>query len=267
MKATLCESLFGNIFTFVIKCIKMRLKDNIAIVTGGARGIGKAIAELFAGEGATVYIWDLLDIGSETAKELSSKGYQVEFNKVSVTDRTQIEAASQAIFDKHGKIDILINNAGILRDKSLFKMTDDEWDASIDVNLKGTFLCTRAVAAYMRQNKYGRIVSAASTTGLRGNFGQANYAAAKGGIMSMSKTFAIELGKHGITSNVIAPGYTQTHMTDTIPKEIQQMALMQIPVGFIADPIDIAQGYLFLASPEARFVSGITLPIDGGFTR
>ena len=146
-------------------------------------------------------------------------------------------------------------------------MTDDEWDASIDVNLKGTFLCTRAVAAYMRQNKYGRIVSAASTTGLRGNFGQANYAAAKGGIMSMSKTFAIELGKHGITSNVIAPGYTQTHMTDTIPKEIQQMALMQIPVGFIADPIDIAQGYLFLASPEARFVSGITLPIDGGFTR
>ena len=117
MKATLCESLFGNIFTFVIKCIKMRLKDNIAIVTGGARGIGKAIAELFAGEGATVYIWDLLDLGSETAKELSSKGYQVEFNKVSVTDRTQIEAASQSIFDKHGKIDILINNAGILRDK------------------------------------------------------------------------------------------------------------------------------------------------------
>jgi len=245
----------------------MRLKDNVAIVTGGARGIGKAITELFASKGATVYIWDVLDIGTETAKELSEKGYSAEFNKVSVTDRSQIEAASQAIFDKHGKIDILINNAGILRDKSLFKMSDDEWDASIDVNLKGTFLCTRAVAAFMRQNKYGRIVSAASTTGLRGNFGQSNYAAAKGGIISMSKTWAIELGKHGITSNVIAPGYTQTDMTDTIPVELQKMAMMHIPVGFLADPIDIAQGYLFLASPEARFVSGITLPIDGGFSR
>jgi len=245
----------------------MRLKDNVAIVTGGARGIGKAIAELFASEGATVYIWDVLDMGTETSKELSAKGYAVHFDKVSVTDRSQIEASSQAIFDKHGKIDILINNAGILRDKSLFKMSDDEWDASIDVNLKGTFLCTRAVAAFMRQNKYGRIVSAASTTALRGNFGQSNYAAAKGGIMSMSKTWAMELGKHGITSNVIAPGYTQTEMTETIPKEMQKMALMMIPVGFIADPIDIAQGYLFLASPEARFVSGITLPIDGGYSR
>lgn len=245
----------------------MRLKDNVAIVTGGARGIGGAITELFASEGATVYIWDVLDEGADTAKELKAKGHAVAFNKVSVTDKSQIEAASQAIFDKHGRIDILINNAGILRDKSLFKMSDDDWDASIDVNLKGTFLCTRAVAAFMRQNKYGRIVSAASTTGLRGNFGQSNYAAAKGGIISMSKTWAIELGKHGITSNVIAPGYTQTHMTDTIPEAIQKMALMQIPVGFLADPIDIAQGYLFLASPEARFVSGITLPIDGGFTR
>jgi len=245
----------------------MRLKDNVAIVTGGARGIGGAITELFASEGATVYIWDVLDAGADTAKALQDKGYNVEFNKVSVTEKEQIESTAQAIFDNHGKIDILINNAGILRDKSLFKMSDDEWDTSIDVNLKGTFLCTRAIAAFMRQNKYGRIVSAASTTGLRGNFGQSNYAAAKGGIISMSKTWAIELGKHGITSNVIAPGYTQTHMTDTIPKEIQQMALMQIPVGFLADPIDIAQGYLFLASPEARFVSGITLPIDGGFTR
>lgn len=245
----------------------MRLKDNVAIVTGGARGIGGAITELFASEGATVYIWDVLDEGADTAKTLQAKGYNVEFNKVSVTEKGQIESTAQTIFDKHGRIDILINNAGILRDKSLFKMSDDDWDASIDVNLKGTFLCTRAIAAFMRQNKYGRIVSAASTTGLRGNFGQSNYAAAKGGIISMSKTWAIELGKHGITSNVIAPGYTQTHMTDTIPKEIQQMALMQIPVGFLADPIDIAQGYLFLASPEARFVSGITLPIDGGFTR
>lgn len=245
----------------------MRLKDNIAIVTGGARGIGKAIAQLFTAEGATVYIWDVLDIGAETAKELSGEGHNVFFNKVSITDRAQVEAAAKQIFEQHGKIDILINNAGILRDKSLFKMTDAEWDASIDVNLKGTFICTQTVAGYMKQNKYGRIVSASSTTGLRGNFGQTNYAAAKGGVISMSKTWAIELGKSGITSNVIAPGYTQTDMTDTIPKEIQQMALMTIPVGFLADPIDIAHGYLFLASPEARFVSGVTLPIDGGYSR
>lgn len=245
----------------------MRLKDNIAIVTGGARGIGRAITELFAKEGAVVYIWDVLDLGADTAKEISANGHEVHFQKVSVADRDQVNAASKSIFNTHGKIDILINNAGILRDKSLSKMSDDEWDLSIDVNLKGTFICTQVVAAYMRQNKYGRIVSASSTTGLRGNFGQTNYAAAKGGIISMSKTWAIELGKHGITSNVIAPGYTQTEMTETIPKEIQQMALMTIPVGFLADPIDIAHGYLFLASPESRFVSGVTLPIDGGYSR
>lgn len=245
----------------------MRLNGNIAIITGGARGIGKAIAKLFASEGAKVYIWDVLDVGEATAQEIRAEGLDAVFSKVSITDKSSVEAESAKIFEAEGKIDILINNAGILRDKSLFKMSDEEWDASIDVNLKGTFLCTRAVASYMRQNKYGRIVSAASTTGLRGNFGQSNYAAAKGGIISMSKTWAIELGKHGITSNVIAPGYTRTDMTDTIPEEIQKLALMQIPVGFIADPIDIAQAYLFLASPEARFVSGITLPVDGGYSR
>lgn len=245
----------------------MRLKDNIAIVTGGARGIGRAIVELFVKEGAVVYIWDVIDAGADTAKEITATGAEVYFNKISVSDRPGVEAAAKSIFDKHGKIDVLINNAGILRDKSFFKMSDEEWEQSIDVNLKGTFICTQVVAGYMRQNKYGRIVSASSTTGLRGNFGQTNYAAAKGGIISMSKTWAVELGRHGITSNVIAPGYTQTEMTKTIPEELQKMSLMLIPVGFLADPIDIAHGYLFLASPESRFVSGVTLPIDGGFSR
>jgi len=146
-------------------------------------------------------------------------------------------------------------------------MTDEMWDAVINVNLTGIFYCTRAVASVMKEQKYGRIVSAASTTGLRGNYGQTNYAATKAGVIGMTKSWAMELGKYGITANAIAPGYTQTPMTEAMPDNAKQMALMVIPVGFLADPIDIAHGYVYLASDEARFVSGICLPIDGGYTR
>lgn len=245
----------------------MRLKDRVAIVTGGARGIGKAISELFVKEGAAVYIWDLLDVGEETADAIRKAGGKASFQKISVTDSEAVEAAVKEIFAKEGKIDILINNAGILRDKTTLKMTMDQWDASIAVNLTGPFICTKAVAPYMIENNYGRIVSASSTSGMRGNYGQANYSAAKAGIIGMSKTWALEFGKYGITSNVIAPGYTQTDMTATIPEEMQKMAAKQIPVRFLADPIDIAHGYLFLASEESRFVSAVCLNIDGGMSR
>ncbi len=245
----------------------MRLANKVAIVTGGARGIGKAVAELFAKEGATVYIWDLLDIGQETAEGIQANGGKATFQKVSVTDKAQVEAAAKTIFEENGRLDILINNAGILRDKTLLKMSDEEWAASIAVNLNGVFYCSRAVVPYMQQNRYGRIVSASSTTGLRGNYGQTNYAAAKAGVIGMSKTMALELGKYGITSNVVAPGYTMTDMTATIPEEISKGFIKQIPVRMAADPIDIAYGYLFLASEEARFISAIVLPIDGGVTR
>ncbi len=236
-------------------------------MTGGARGIGKAIAELFAKEGATVVIWDVLEVGEQTAQEIQIAGGKATFTKISVTDKEAVETETKRIFDEYGQLDILINNAGILRDKSFLKMTDEDWNTSLHVNLTGVFLCTRAVVPYMKKNGYGRIVSASSTTGLRGNFGQTNYAATKAGLIGMAKTWALELGKYGITANTIAPGYTKTDMTASIPAEIQAAAAKQIPVRFLAEPIDIAYGYLYLASEEARFVTGVCLNIDGGTSR
>lgn len=245
----------------------MRLKDNVAIVTGGARGIGKAIAELYAQEGATVIIWDLLDVGTETAEAIQANGGKATFTKISVTDKEAVEAEAKKIFEEHGRIDILANNAGIVRDRTLLKMSMDEWNAVMNVNLTGVFVCTQACVPYMIENGYGRIISAASTSGMRGNYGQSNYSATKAGIIGMAKTWAVELGKHGITSNAIAPGFTVTEMTATIPEQITQGITKQIPVRFLGEPIDIAHGYLYLASPEARYVTGVCLNIDGGVAR
>lgn len=245
----------------------MRLRDKIAIVTGGSRGIGQAVSELFAEEGATVIIVDLLPQGQEVADGINASGGKAEFHSVSVTDKSAIEKLFAKLNDKHGKLDILINNAGITRDRTLEKMSEDEWDAVIEVNLKGVFLCTQAAVPYMKKNKYGRIVSAASNVGLRGNFGQTNYAATKAGVIGMSKTWAVELGKHGITANAIAPGFTMTDMVAKIPEEHFAAIKASIPLKTVAQPIDIAYGYLYLASDEARFVSGICLTIDGGVSR
>lgn len=245
----------------------MRLKDKIAIVTGGARGIGKAVCELFAREGATVIIVDLLPQGQGVADAIHKGGGRAEFHPVSVTDKTAITGLFAGMHHRYGRIDILINNAGITRDRTLEKMEEDEWDAVAEVNLKGVFLCTQAVVPYMKAQKYGRIVSAASNVGLRGNFGQTNYAATKAGVIAMSKTWAVELGKYGITANAVAPGFTLTEMTQKIPAEHLDGIKAAIPLGMVADPMDIAYGYLYLASDEARFVSGTCLTIDGGMSR
>ncbi len=245
----------------------MRLKNKIAIITGGARGIGKAVSTLFAKEGASVIIWDLLDEGTETAKAINADGGTAEFTKISVTDKAAIETEAERIHKKYGKIDILINNAGITKDRTLHKMSEAEWDAVIDVNLKGVFLCTQVVSKYMKEAGYGRIVSAASNVGLRGNFGQTNYSATKAGVIAMSKTWTMELGKYGITANALAPGFTLTEMTEQIPKEHLDKIKSQIPLQKAAMPIDIAYGYLYLASDEASYVSGICLTIDGGISR
>ncbi len=245
----------------------MRLKDKIAVVTGGSRGIGQAVSELFAKEGATVIIVDLLPQGQEVADGINSNGGKAEFHSVSVTDKSAIEKLFATINEKHGKLDILINNAGITRDRTLEKMSEEEWDAVVEVNLKGVFLCTQAATPYMKAKKYGRIVSAASNVGLRGNFGQTNYAATKAGVIAMSKTWTVELGKHGITANAIAPGFTMTDMVAKIPEEHFAAIKASIPLKIVAQPIDIAYGYLYLASDEARFVSGICLTIDGGTSR
>ncbi|MGB5508640.1 SDR family NAD(P)-dependent oxidoreductase [Robiginitalea sp.] len=245
----------------------MRLENRIAIITGAARGIGQAIAELFAREGAVVILLDLLPVGKDVAAKIKASGGKAEFHTVSVTDKGALETLFKQIHTTYGRIDILINNAGITRDRTLEKMSEEEWDAVVEVNLKGVFLCTQAVIPYMKEQRYGRIVSAASNVGLRGNFGQTNYAATKAGVIAMAKTWTVELGKYGITANAVAPGFTMTEMVQKIPEAHFEAIKKAIPLGTVAQPIDIAYGYLYLASDEARFVSGICLTIDGGTSR
>ena len=245
----------------------MRLKNKVAIITGGAAGIGAATAELFANEGATVYIWDLSNEGEAFAASLRSKQLAVFFTNLSVTDKTAIETATKEIISKHNRIDILINNAGITKDKTLLKMLDDEWEKVLSVNLTGVFNCTQIVAGYMKSQQYGRIVSASSNVGLRGNYGQTNYVATKSAIIGMTKVWALELGRFGITANCIAPGFIETQMTEAIPEEVKNKLTPLIPTGHWGKPIDIAYGYLYLASDEASYVNGICLTIDGGSAR
>jgi 3-oxoacyl-[acyl-carrier protein] reductase len=245
----------------------MRLKNKIAVITGGAAGIGAATAELFAKEGATVFIWDLSDEGEQLATDLRSQQLDVYFTRVSVTDKAALELAAAEIISKKERIDILINNAGITKDKTLLKMEADDWEKVLAVNLTGVFNCTQTVAHYMKTQQYGRIVSASSNVGLRGNYGQTNYVASKSAIIGMTKVWALELGRFGITANCIAPGFIETKMTDSIPAEVKQKLIPMIPAGHWGKPIDIAYGYLYLASDEAAYVNGICLTIDGGTAR
>src|SRR5580658_1562514 len=245
----------------------MRLKDKIALITGGANGIGLATAERFAKEGAKIILWDVADKGKEVAERFSADGHEVIFRKVSVTDQDEVVGAVGEAKGRLGRIDILINNAGITRDRTLLKMSKQEWDDVIAVNLTGVFNCTQAVAPIMKEQNYGRIVSAASNVAIRGNYGQTNYVATKSAIIGMTKVWAMELGRFGITANCIAPGFIHTAMTDAMPQAVKDQSLSLIPLGKWGYPEDIANGYLYLASDEASFVSGICLTIDGGAAR
>jgi 3-oxoacyl-[acyl-carrier protein] reductase len=245
----------------------MRLKDKIALITGGANGIGLATAERFVREGAKVILWDVSDKGNAVAERLRSDGHAAVFKKVSVTDEGDVVAAVTEARELYGRIDILINNAGITRDRTLLKMSKQEWDDVIAVNLTGVFNCTQAVAPIMKEQNYGRIVSASSNVAIRGNYGQTNYVATKSAIIGMTKVWAMELGRYGITANCIAPGFIHTAMTDLMPEEVRKQSLPLIPLGKWGVPEDIANGYLYLASDEASFVSGICLTIDGGAAR
>ena len=245
----------------------MRLKNKIALITGGANGIGLATTERFAKEGAKIILWDVSDKGSEVAERLRKEGYEIIFKKVSVTNRQEVQTAVDEARGYFGSIDILINNAGITKDRTLLKMTMEEWDDVISVNLTGVFNCTQAVAPIMKEQNYGRIVSASSNVAIRGNFGQTNYVATKSAIIGMTKVWAMELGRYNITVNCIAPGFITTAMTDLMPEEVRKQSIPTIPLGKWGVPDDIANGYLYLASDEASFVSGICLTIDGGAAR
>ncbi len=245
----------------------MRLNNKVAIVTGGASGIGLATVQTFVREGAKVAIWDLSEKGTSIADQLKKAGHDVTFTRVSVANKEEVEKATEAAKKHFGRIDILINNAGITKDRTLLKMSKEEWDDVISVNLTGVFNCTQAVVPTMKDQNYGRIVSASSNVAIRGNYGQTNYVATKAAIIGLVKVWALELGRFGITANCIAPGFIKTAMTDAIPDDVRKQMITHIPAGRWGEAQDIANGYLYLASDEASFVNGICLTIDGGAAR
>ncbi|MBC8504447.1 MAG: glucose 1-dehydrogenase [Chloroflexi bacterium] len=248
----------------------MRLKDKVCLITGGAAGIGKATAKRFAEEGAKVIICDLAeDAGEKTAAEL-----RVDFYMVNVADRQDVQAWVDGVVEKYGRVDVLVNNAGVLRDGLFVKvkegelagqMSEENFDLVIDVNLKGVFNCAQAVAPYLiKQGDGGAIINTTSIVGLDGNFGQTNYVASKAGVIGMTKVWARELGRHQIRVNAIAPGFTLTEMVKQMPEKILDGMIAKTPMKRMGEPVDIANAFLFLASDEATYISGVTLRVDGG---
>lgn len=245
----------------------MRLKNKVAIITGGARGIGKATTIKFCLEGANVMIWDILDNDGETlARELNEKGYACRFFRVDVTNFNNVEEVTRKIIEEYGQIDILINNAGITRDATLLKMTDEQWQSVLNVNLTGVFNCTRAVAPFMIEKGKGKIINTSSVVALYGNFGQSNYVATKSGIIGLTKVWARELGRKGICVNAVAPGFIETEMVQTMPEKIISLMKEKTPLGRLGKPEDIANAYIFLSSDESDFINGAVLSVDGGIT-
>lgn len=243
----------------------MRLQGKVALITGGARGIGKETALLFVKEGAKVVLGDFdAAAGEATAQEINAAGGEALFVQVNVADLSQAEDMVAKAKDKFGRIDILVNNAGITRDGFLTKMTAENWDQVIAVNLTGVFNCTKAVVPVMIEQGYGRILNASSVVGVHGNMGQTNYAATKAGVIGMTKSWAKELGRKGITVNAVAPGFIVTDMTAKVPQKVLDLMEEKTPVGRLGQPADIAKAYLFLASDDASYINGVTLSVDGG---
>ncbi len=241
-----------------------KLDGQIAVITGGARGIGEGICKIFCKEGATVAMWDILDEGEKTADRIKKEGGNIIFQKVNVTDQSSVNIAVEKLIGEFGRIDILINNAGIIRDRSLLKMTRDEWDRVIDVNINSLYVTTKAVLPHMKEAKYGRIINASSINAFQGAFGQANYSASKAAIAGFTRALCKETGRYNITVNAVAPGFIKSEMSDSMPEDIIKAGISMIPVGRIGTPEDMGHVYLFLASKEAGFVSGIVLHANGG---
>lgn len=241
-----------------------KLDGQVAIITGGARGIGAGICEVFCEAGAKVAMWDVLEEGQAEADRIAANGGTITFQKVDITDRAVVQQAVDQLMEQYGKIDILINNAGIIRDRSFQKMSEAEWQSVINVNLNGLFVTTKAVIPYMKEAGFGRIISASSVNAMAGAFGQTNYAATKAAVQGFTRSLCKEVGKYGITVNCIAPGFIKSAMTDSMPQPVIDAGIKMIPVGRIGTPRDMGYAYLFLASKEAEFINGITLHANGG---
>ena len=238
------------------------LADRVALVTGGGRGIGRAICQAFAREGARLAVGDIdLESAQQTVDLLPTEGLAV---RLDVSDLENTEAGFKQVLDHFGRLDILVNNAGITRDSLLVRMSEEDWDAVIDINLKGIFNCSKAAARPMMKARGGRIVSISSVVGVIGNPGQANYAASKAGLIGFTKTLARELAARNVTVNAVAPGFIQTDMTDKMSEEAREYMLGQVPLGRPGTAEDVADAVLFLASDQASYITGQVLQVNGG---
>lgn len=243
----------------------MKLKDKVSLITGGARGIGLAIAQEFANGGSNIAICDVdEETLKDTEQKLQNSGRQILTGKVDVTKFDEVQVFIQKILDKFERIDILINNAGITRDSLLVRMGESDWDTVLDVNLKGVFNCTKAVAKPMMKQRGGRIVNIASIIGITGNAGQANYAASKGGIIAFTKSVAKELASRNVNVNAIAPGFIETQMTLKLSNELRQDIIKLIPLGKFGAAKDVADLALFLVSDDSAYITGQVIQVDGG---
>ncbi|MBI5622644.1 MAG: 3-oxoacyl-[acyl-carrier-protein] reductase [Elusimicrobia bacterium] len=244
---------------------RRRLPDRAAIVTGAAQGIGLAVTEIFCQEGARVLMVDVDEASLDAAAAaLAAKGLPVAACRTDVTKYEDCENAVKACVEKFGRIDVLVNNAGVTKDGLLLRMSDADWDFVLDVNLKGAFHLTKAAAKPMMKAHWGRIINVSSLVGQEGNAGQANYSASKGGLIAFSKSCARELASRNILVNAVAPGFVRTRMTDRLPEEVRKHFLEKIPLGRIAEPTDIARAILFLASEDASYITGAVLAVNGG---
>jgi 3-oxoacyl-[acyl-carrier protein] reductase len=245
----------------------MRLHDKVALITGAASGIGNATAHVFARNGAKLVIADFdEELGMATVEELRMVGAEAEFVKVNVSNLYDVQQMADAAVKRFSRIDVLVNNAGIVRDGLLTKLDPAHWDQVVAVNLTGVFYCTQAVARVMVPQGHGVILNAASVVGLYGNIGQTNYVATKSGVIGMTKTWAKELGPKGIRVNAVAPGFIMTGMTEQMPAKVLDTMKEKTPLRRLGQPEDVAHAYLFLASDEASFINGAVLSVDGGLT-
>jgi 3-oxoacyl-[acyl-carrier protein] reductase len=242
-----------------------QLADQVAVVTGAGRGIGRAIALQFAAEGADVVcVSRTAENAQKVAQEVRGQGRKAWAHAVDVADAKAVTAASEKILAEAGRVDILVNNAGVTRDGLLMRMSEEDWDAVLDTNLKGAFLFTKAFTRVFLKQRAGRIINISSVIGLIGNAGQANYAASKAALIGFTKAVARELGSRGITANAVAPGFIQTDMTAALSEQLRGELLKTIPLGSLGQPEDIARAVLFLAGPSARYITGQVLTVDGG---
>ncbi|MFA5388447.1 MAG: 3-oxoacyl-[acyl-carrier-protein] reductase [Candidatus Omnitrophota bacterium] len=241
------------------------LEGKVALITGGARGIGREIGIMFAKQGADIAICDVNpEEAQKTVKDIEDLGRKAISFKADVTDSKQVQEMTDKILDKFNKIDILINNAGITKDNLLLRMSEEEWDKVIAVNLKGTFVCTKIVSRVMLKQRSGRIVNLASIIGIMGNAGQANYAASKAGIIGLTKSVAKELASRNICVNAIAPGFIMTDMTAKLPEDVQKKMLSVIPLARFGEAKDVAELAIFLSSESSSYITGQVIQVDGG---